>query len=1199
MIVGSTWALYLAVVFGLLTAGVLVVFAGRRALTFFLERRLAARVNKIEAILRGHRDAKFKEMDRLLFQLADAHDPEAVELALGGLLAAGQDESRASLEHLYRSLGIAQRHHRDLGSAREWAVRAAAARALGQLRYVEAIPALVKAMRDPHEDSQSVKLAAAQALGQMRVEEAVPLLLAELAVVDEWASPRIAEVLTSFGDAALGALIQALSDETHVNLRVWAAQILGQTMARVAVPDLIARLQDRSSAVRMSAAEALGKIGDKRAANDLVDLARRDPVATVRAEAARALGRVGDETVVENLVVLLEDPDYWTRLRAIEAIELIRPADTSALDRALTDPSAEVRSRAAIALERIGVLTDRVAQLASDDRRLVERARHTLIEMGRAGLSESILFQLESPDFKVRARIVEVLGEIGAKASAAAIAPLVKDPSWPVRAKAVEAIARLYPDDGVELVLPALGDAEETVRAAAIAALDAMGRVDDQRGVVPLVAMFDSSNAEVRASVIAAVGPRNDPAVIDLLRRGLLDPNAEVRLAAVRAVRARASMEWLPDLEARLSDPATEVRVEAAAGLGRLGTQAAIDPLTHSMSTPDRELREALSKVLAEKGVTAIQELLARATSVESVLALVWSLGKTQDPAATPVLVRLASRPDAAIRAAVAGALGKLRGGEAEPVLQGLLLDTDERVRAAAVNAAAQRGLSGLVDALIPMLSDPDAFVRNRVALALGRLGGPRGAETLLARQQAVEPAFWVAGLLATGTEVGHLAALQALRDSGIKRRLEALLRREPEELQVNLRRALSLDEHGATDLGEEDLGARYTNLLSSSASAVERAKAARGLRALGLAPVSLLARSVRSDPDPMVREACLLTLAEGSPFGDEVIRCFLDALKDPLPSVRRAAAQALGRAQDPAHNSPLLSALVGADAALSDALVESLARANQSSARDFSDVLMGASDDAILAGGARVLGSLAHRDGLPLLSQLRTHPRPKVRAAAVDALGRIGTLEAERALFDLVTDAQEMVRLAAVEALARTGDSAGGLERLAKDPSFAVRHAVASTALRPGLALRLLEVEKDDPDERIRRAAYLRLGSLGLAEALLTALSGEVDEVLPRVTAPPFPEETAAGLSKAYEEALRPEARRSVLEVLKAYGQRPTSLLLRALQDPAAPVRIAAAYLAAQATDPDVARGLEALLRDPDPEVRDAVRRGKLTLIG
>ena len=45
--------------------------------------------------------------------------------------------------------------------------------------------------------------------------------------------------------------------------------------------------------------------------------------------------------------------------------------------------------------------------------------------------------------------------------------------------------------------------------------------------------------------------------------------------------------------------------------------------------------------------------------------------------------------------------------------------------------------------------------------------------------------------------------------------------------------------------------------------------------------------RSVRSDPDPMVREACLLTLAEGSPFGDEVIRCFLDALKDPLPSVR------------------------------------------------------------------------------------------------------------------------------------------------------------------------------------------------------------------------------------------------------------------------------------------------------------------------
>lgn len=1200
MILGSTWALYLALVFGLLTVLVLGAFAARRVSAFVLERRLARRVRRIEAILKEHRDAQFKEVDRLLFQLAEAQDSKAVELALGGVMAGVGEAERGNLEKLYRSLGIAARYHKDVGSAREWSVRASSARALGQLRYYEAIPALVKAMRDPHEDSQSVKLAAAQALGQMRAAEAVPLLLAELAVIDEWASPRIAEVLTGFGDTATDPLIQALSDEAHVNVRVWAAQILGQSNAKKAVPELLARLQDRASTVRMSAAEALGKIGDKRAANDLMDLARRDPVSTVRAEAARALGRVGDETVIDSLVVLLDDPDYWTRLRAIEAIELIRPKDTSALDRALTDPSAEVRGRAAIALERIGVLVERVAELASDDRRLVERARKTLEEMGRAGLSESLLSQLENPDFRVRARITEILAEIGAKAAVPAIAPLVRDASWPVRARAVEAIARLHPEDGVQLVLPALGDSEETVRSAAIVALQSMGRLDDRRGVEQLIAMFDSANAEVRESVVAAVGGREDPTIVELLRRALLDPSAEVRLAAVRAVKARASMEWLGELEARLSDPATEVRVEAAEGLGRLGTQAAIDPLTHSMSTPDRELREALSKVLADRGVTAIRELLGSTSTTEGILALVWSLGKTRDPAAIELLTELAKRPESQIRAAVAGATAKLLGGTPVPVLRPLLVDTDERVRAAAVNATAALGATELVPLLFPMLEDPDRFVRNRVALALGRIGGPLAAEHLLGEAgRAVEPSFLAAALLAGGSEQGLTRALGILKDSATKRRLEGLLRRESGELQVILRRALSLDEGGAEDLGEQDLGARYTELLAASASPELRARAARGLKALGLAPISLLTRAVRSDPDPAVRSACVEALAAATPYSDDAIRGFLDALKDPIGAVRTEAAKALGAVADPAHAAVLLGALVGADEPLTEALVEALSKVSAGNVMEFSDVLMGTQDEAALAGGARVLGMLAHRDGLPLILRWRTHPKARVRAAAADALGRFGSVEAERALFDLVTDAQEEVRLAVVRALARTGDSSGGLDRLGRDPSLAVRLKVASVELRSGLALRLLEVQRSDPDERVRRTCYMRLATLGLAEALRDALATEPDEALPRVTAPPIEAPVVAGLVDTFEQSLRPEARRAAIEVLRAIGARPVATLLRALADPAPEVRIAAAHLAAPSNEEEVKRALEALLRDPDPEVRDAVRRGKLTLIG
>ena len=116
------------------------------------------------------------------------------------------------------------------------------------------------------------------------------------------------------------------------------------------VERLITLLEDREAAVRLTAAEALGKIGDRKAGPFLMQ-AVHDSDPRVREAAARSLGSLsaaGGDAESE-LVRLLSDPDILVRHAAAQALGTREstPALTSALTGLLTDPDPTVRRAAA------------------------------------------------------------------------------------------------------------------------------------------------------------------------------------------------------------------------------------------------------------------------------------------------------------------------------------------------------------------------------------------------------------------------------------------------------------------------------------------------------------------------------------------------------------------------------------------------------------------------------------------------------------------------------------------------------------------------------------------------------------------------------------------------------------------------------------------------------------------------------------
>ena len=145
---------------------------------------------------------------------------------------------------------------------------------------------------------------------------------------------RLVDQLIASGDDDV--LIEALRLADDERSRTVLCDVLGFRHASKAVDALIAVLDDPSSSVRSSAADALAKIGDGRAGPAL--MARfelPEPAITVRRMLLAALGAVGYRPAIPTLIQWLGNPDpsqrgsaAWSlgNMRAIEAIPALEEA---------------------------------------------------------------------------------------------------------------------------------------------------------------------------------------------------------------------------------------------------------------------------------------------------------------------------------------------------------------------------------------------------------------------------------------------------------------------------------------------------------------------------------------------------------------------------------------------------------------------------------------------------------------------------------------------------------------------------------------------------------------------------------------------------------------------------------------------------------------------------------------------------------
>jgi HEAT repeat protein len=619
---------------------------------------------------------------------------------------------------------------------------------------------------------------------------------------------------------------------------------------------------------RAAAVVRLGSSTDAEALAALL-VAQHDPDPRVRKAAARAFGARGGASSQEGLAAMLGDPDPEVLAAAARALGAIRPEGPGTDARA----AAELQRRAGVALAgAYGRADARGRAEIAEALRAIGGSLRDAVEAEARWLWDRNARNLAAPGGGGRAGAAEELGRSGRAESVRTLLPLLEESDGDPQL--AEAIVRGLGWSGSGDAVVASLEVELKSRWAGVAegAAWSLGNLGDPRGAESLAEIGSGGPARVARAAAAALdalppAPEVGVAMCEVAVRST-DPSVAARAAAG----SRAREVDCPErpLTQRIARGGPDA-VAALAAFGALGLRGdrlkgpGDRVLSLFQSSADPRLRSAAARSLGSASHAAAVPVLQRRASAilekgartsgtvdprsaaqpadaDELGEVAVALARLAPDSGAPLALRLASDPDARLRAAAARALGFARSPTAAESLALLTGDADPSVRrdaVASLGLLGKPGLAPLSAALASRSGDEEEALEMTRALAAT---GDAGAVPLLARMLAGPQGAAAAAALGRLGSVSGVPVLLAWMESG-----------------QGAGRVEAIESLGA--LGAPEAGEPLSRELTSDRPEV-RAAAARALGRLRHEAAAGRLEALRADYYADVRRAAVEALA-------------------------------------------------------------------------------------------------------------------------------------------------------------------------------------------------------------------------------------------------------------------------------------------------------------------------------------------------
>ena len=522
--------------------------------------------------------------------------------------------------------------------------------------------------------------------------------LAPALVVAQKLSDAEREILTLQDQRSLGngALTAYLTNE-NPQLRSRALLALANIQDTTTVSSVASLLNDTDANVRAAAAFALGQLGVNKAQEQLLARLRQESDSTAAGRMFEALGRVGDERALDALV---EDSVHGAGafLRAEQTIAVARFALRGIKnERSIwfcfeqtSHPSPEVRWRALFALWRT--------------------APHGLVDIEIAKRQEDLTTLAQDPNVDVRVNLTTLVGRSKASSAVDLLRAVQeadqKNPNWLVEVQLTRAIAALAASQPelVDELIECLVSTNDHVKIAALQSLDNMGKP----------AVMESADTTKLKDMLITLSTRRNPSAEltrgeafialarffpeEFTRRNFL---AEKGLSVREQTKVLEALTYIPSGRSLaimlkvLDDPNVRVAMAAWDFIRRLLTPGLIMTKIRSADPDWIDARPSLYRKtlnsLKRKDM-AITHLVSNALADTTYFGI-FKDGNLADSLAIALksaFEKLASPDDVEAMQAAAAAMGVIKDNRFVPTLEKTLNDPDKTVAVASADALRQ-----------------------------------------------------------------------------------------------------------------------------------------------------------------------------------------------------------------------------------------------------------------------------------------------------------------------------------------------------------------------------------------------------------------------------------------------------------------------------------------------------------------------------
>lgn len=384
--------------------------------------------------------------------------------------------------------------------------------------------------------------------------------------------------------------------------------------------DLVANLKSPNAKTRQEAAQDLGQSRRREAIPPLSDLVR-DPEVKVRMEVVRALRELRDLQAVPALVTSLGDGEVKIREEAIST---------------LVEIYAE--------RERTGGVTG-FLNMFSDEYDRASVAPYTAVD---PTVYAALANALRDEDPSIRQDAALSLGILDGRVALRDLQAALQDPEAPVRGAAATAIGKIGTAEDGKALIPVLADQSRDVRDRA---LNAIGVLRVKEAGPALRELYEQNRKKDSGTrVLACLSRIADPAQGDLFRELVQDPDVETRRLAIEGLGRVADASMLPAFKKDYQrERREELKLAYSFALTLLGDRAFLDSLV--LSLPSRTLGNRCRGYILEMGSSVAGELYAYLNDPEAGIraSLCDLLAQIGDPAALPHLQPLINDPSTTV----------------------------------------------------------------------------------------------------------------------------------------------------------------------------------------------------------------------------------------------------------------------------------------------------------------------------------------------------------------------------------------------------------------------------------------------------------------------------------------------------------------------------------------------------------------------